>query len=127
MIAYSNEIEEMMIADNTELARFYGQTEFTLDDLSCLCRIRIGNHCFKRIQSFRIMNNKKLQFIEIGKDCFVDPDGEEFVLSNCPILEQVSISNDCFLCYSSYRLEGNIIDGLSCRLAKSHPLVSWSR
>ena len=59
---------------------------------------------FPNVSSFKCKNHSSIQSIQIGKSSLCGKEGE-FIITNCPALNEVVIGNKSCVMFTSFRLE----------------------
>lgn len=87
-------------------------TELSLEGLKKLKTIQIDDNCLKSTHSVRLINLPKLETIEVGSSSFAlnKQSKGSLVISNCPLLTELTIKEDAFHYFTSIDISSNVED-----------------
>lgn len=80
--------------------------EFVLADYKYLKKLHISNNCFTHFRKFVVHGLPQLEQLSIGSNCFCGNNNGLCVLSESPLLSEISIKECSFQFYSKFTILG---------------------
>ncbi|KAK8820489.1 hypothetical protein WA577_006550 [Blastocystis sp. JDR] len=104
--SYSDSLSPSLveIACDTQLANCNAITSIDLSHFPNLQSFTCPSFSFSNVSSFKCENHSSIQSIQIGKSSLCGKEGE-FIITNCPALNEVVIGSKSCVMYISFRLE----------------------
>ncbi|KAM7453991.1 hypothetical protein BLSTO_05257 [Blastocystis sp. subtype 1] len=104
--SYSDSLSPSLveIACDAQLANCNSITSINLSQFPNLQSFTCPSFSFPNVSSFKCENHCSIQSIQIGKSSLCGKEGE-FIISNCPALNEVVIGSRSCVMYTSFRLE----------------------
>ena len=96
------------IACDAQLANCNAITSIDLSQFPNLQSFTCPSFSFPNVSSFKCENHSSIQSIQIGKSSLCGKEGE-FIITNCPALNEVVIGSKSCVMYTSFRLESGIM------------------
>ena len=104
--SYSDSLSSSLveIACDAQLANCNAITSIDLSHFPSLQSFICPSFSFPNVTSFKCENHSSIQSIQIGKSSLCGKEGE-FIITNCPALNEVVIGSKSCVMYTSFRLE----------------------
>ena len=104
--SYSDSLSPSLveIACDAQLANCNAITSIDLSHFPSLQSFICPSFSFPNVTSFKCENHSSIQSIQIGKSSLCGKEGE-FIITNCPALNEVVIGSKSCVMYTSFRLE----------------------
>ena len=104
--SYSDSLSSSLveIACDAQLANCNAIMSIDLSQFPNLQSFTCPSFSFPNVSSFKCKNHSSIQSIQIGKSSLCGKEGE-FIITNCPALNEVVIGSKSCVMYTSFRLE----------------------
>ena len=108
--SYSDSLSSSLveIACDAQLTNCNTITSIDLSHFPNLQSFTCPSFSFPNVSSFKCENHSSIQSIQIGKSSLCGKEGE-FIITNCPALNEVVIGSKSCVIYTSFRLESGIM------------------
>ena len=98
----------MSIARDVQLTDANSITSIDLSHFPSLRSFTCLSFSFPNVSSFKCENHSSIQSIQIGKSSLCGKEGE-FIITNCPALNEVVIGSKSCVMFTSFRLESECV------------------